>query len=388
MSDAAAPLPCVGSVHLDVLVDELDSLVTLLAHAVAASDPAAVAARRAQEDAASTEASLRLDGGLRSSADGSGIERPGTWLDALGSTAGGSLGDDADVDADDGAEADAATLARMADLERAGVAAGIAATELTDAFGRTSADSGGLGTALAVLHGRITAGLVADDRAGRLRRGPRVVHDASVGRVLFFPTDAALLADAWDQLLRHVTGSGAAGTAARRPAAVRAGLLHLELLRHQPFDAANGRLARAAARLALVADGLMPAGLGASDALLAADPLGYHEEVGASMRRRDATRWVERALEAQGAALRASIDALAPEPGDVGTSGEAADVTTDAPPDGLEDTFTLGDVRDLAGGSSDAARERCSMWVVEGRAERVVGSSGLRLRRRAPARSR
>jgi hypothetical protein len=368
VSEAAAPLPCAGSAHLDVLVDELDRMVALLARTVGTADDAVVAARRAEEDAASADASLRLDGGLRSAEDGSGIERPGTWLDALG----GTVGDAVDV----------ATLERMAALERAGVAAGIAATELADAFGRASADAGGLGTALAVLHGRITAGLVADERAGRLRRGARVVHDASVGRVLFFPTDPALLPDAWDQLLRHVTGSGAGGSAARRPAAVRAGLLHLELLRHQPFDAANGRLARAAARLALLADGLMPSGLGAPDVTLAADPLGYHEEVGASMRRRDATRWVERALEAQGAALRASIEALASD-GSAATTGP-----TEAPPDDFEMTFTLGDVVERTGDTIDAARERCSMWVVAGHAERVVGSSGLRLRRRGPARSR
>jgi hypothetical protein len=203
------------------------------------------------------------------------------------------------------------------------------------------------------------------------------VHDASVGRVLFFPTDPTVLPHAWDQLLRHLTGSGAGGAAARLPAAVRAALLHFELVRHQPFDAANGRLARAAARLALLADDLLPGGLGAPDAVLAEDTLGYHEEVGASVRRRDPTRWVERALEAHGIALRRSLDVLVD-----GSSAAPTDDPTVAPPSGLTQQFTLGDVVAHVGCTSDDARARCSRWVVEGHAERMIGSSGLRLRLR------
>ena len=383
MSDAAAPLPCAGSAHLSMLVDELDALVARARDVIADAGTSDVAARRAAEDAASADATLRLDGGLRTSADGSGLERPGTWLDALGGAAGAAGDGTGDGAGGASAPLDESELERMAELERAGVRAAIASDDLADAFGRASADAGGLGTALALLHGRLTAGLVADARAGRLRRGPRVVHDASVGRVLFFPTDAALLPDAWDQLLRSVTGSGAGAAAARTAPAVRAALLHLELLRHQPFDAANGRVARAAARLALTADGLVPDGLGAPDAVLATDPLGYHEEVGASVRRRDATRWVERALESHGAALVRTLDALdalGARDGD----GAGSDPSLQ-PPDALDDDFTLGDVVEQAGGSSDAARERCSMWVVAGTAERVIGSGGLRLRRaRAP----
>ena len=386
MSDAAAPLPCAGSAHLSMLVDELDALVARARDVIADAGTSDVAARRAAEDAASADATLRLDGGLRTSADGSGLERPGTWLDALGGAAGGDGADGGGPDEPtselDGSELDGAELERMAELERAGVRAAIASDDLADAFGRASADAGGLGTALAMLHGRLTTGLVADERAGRLRRGPRVVHDASVGRVLFFPTDAALLPEAWDQLLRSVTGSGAGAAAARAAPAVRAALLHLELLRHQPFDAANGRVARAAARLALLADGLLPAGLGAPDAVLATDPLGYHEEVGASARRHDATRWVERALESHGAALVRTLIALGALDGDGAGGGGEPTVQL---PDGLDDDFTLGDVIEQAGGSSDAARERCSMWVVAGTVERVTGSGGLRLRRaRAP----
>ncbi len=392
MSGPAAPLPCAGSEHLDVLTSELDRLVARVRDAVAVTDPTAVAARRAAEDAATAAASLRLDGGLQAGADGTGPERAGTWLDALGGVA---TSDDAQLDAgtDAGADgspdagADADEVARMAALEQAGVAAGVAATDLAPAFARASSDAGGLGTALAMLHARITEGLVAPDRAGMLRRGPRVVHDASVGRVLFFPTDPALLPDAWDALLRHVTGSGAGGMAARLPSAIRSALLHLELVRHHPFDAANGRVARAAARLALLADGLLPGGLGSPDVVLAEDPLAYHEEVGASVRRRDATRWAERLLEAQGIALTRTLDALGANGSDGVGGADSVPALTDAvladrPPDGLPGTFTLGDVRDLVGGDGSAARERSSTWVVAGTVERVVGSAGLRLRLR------
>jgi len=390
VSDAASPLPLAGSEHLDLLVTEIDALVADVRAAAGSLDADAVARLRATEDAATAAATLLLDGGLRATVDGSGVERVGTWLDALGGSAHvdvdvgaeGDGEDGAEGDGEDGADApapDPALLAALAQHERAGVAAGIAADDLADALGRTSADAGGLGTALAMLHGRITAGLVDPERAGRLRRGPRVVHDASVGRVLFFPTDPELLPDAWDGLLRHLTGSGAGAAAARQPTAVRAGLLHLELLRHQPFDAANGRLARAAARLALLADDLLPAGLGAPDAGFAEDPLGYHEEVGASVRRRDATHWVERALETHTIALSRTLAALA-------TLGADARVTaTDEPPDLLEETFTLADVIAHEGGTSATARERCSTWVRAGLVTRVVGSQGLRLRRsRAP----
>jgi len=377
----AAPLPLAGSAHLSLLVDELDALVARLRTAVAdvrTRAPERLEAVRAAHLDATADASLRLDGGLRVGDDG-GTERHGTWLDALGATVTAARertdADGAATSPDEAGlisgTADEVELERLAALEQAGVRAGIAADDLADAFGRASSDASGLGNALAVLHGRITDGLVAPERAGRLRRGPRVVHDASVGRVLFFPTDPELLADAWDLLLRHVTGSGAGGRAARQPAVVRAALLHLELLRHHPFDAANGRVARAAARLALIADGLVPDGLGAPDTVLAEDPLGYLEGVAASLRRRDATAWVERALEAQGASIArvlAALDGLA----------DAAGAT---PPTALGEVFTLGDVVEQLGVTSAIAREHTSAWVVAGTARRVIGSAGLRLTR-------
>ena len=393
MSDPAAPLPCGGSAHLDIIVAEIDLLTGLLHSAIDAADSEAITRRRTVEDTATIEATLLLDGALRTTATGD-TERAGTWLDALGTTVAAAAADDGGTT---GSEVDEATLRTMAAAERAGATAGVGADDLCTAFGSANADASGLGAALGVLHGRMTTALVAADRAGRLRRGPRVVHDASVGRVLYFPTDPEQLPDAWDALLRNLTGSGAA---AHLPAAVRAALLHLELLRHQPFDAANGRVARAAGRLAALADDLLPSGLGAPDAILAADPLGYHEEVAASMRRRDATGWVERVLEAQGVALRLAVDAVdavvaaSSEPPvrparPAGPARPARPVSrVDRPgtvlPDALQATFTLGDVSVLLDIDTTTAREHCSEWVVRGDVRRVPGSSGLRLERTMP----
>ena len=350
---AAAPLPCAGSAHLTLVLAEVADLAATLRDAVARLDTAAVAALRADADAAAVDATLRLDG-----ADpdlGRGAERSGTWADALAPVVG-------DEDLDEG------DLAALAARERAGAAAGLAADDLAEAFGAASADPNGLGAALAALHGRLVAGLVAPDRVGMLRRGPRVVQDASVGRVLFFPTDPALLPDAWDALLRHLAGPGAA-------ALVRAGLLHLELLRHHPFDAAGGRLARAAARLALRADGTDVAGLVAVEPVLAEDPLGYLDGVAASVRRGDATLWVERWAEAVGEAVRRALDGIeAAGPGDrVGTAGV---------PTSLGDAFTLTDAADALGVAVDAARGTLSTLVRAGTVGRVTGTSGLRFVRR------
>jgi len=350
----AAPLPCAGSAHLTLVLTEVTDLATALRGAVGRTDAATLTRLRADTDAAAVAATLRLDG-----ADpdlGLGTERAGTWADALAPVVGTDAGDDVDV----------ATLAAR---EREGVVAALAADDLADAFGAASADPNGLGAALSALHGRLVAGLVAPERVGMLRRGPRVVQDASVGRVLFFPTDPTLLPDAWDALLRHLAGPG---VASRGPALVRAGLLHLELLRHHPFDAAGGRLARAAARLALRSDGTDVAGVVAVEPVLAEDPLGYLDGVAASVRRGDATLWVERWVEAVGEAVRRALDEL----------GAAASPESASELDGCGPTFTLADAAAALDLDVDAARGALSTLVRAGTLRRVPGTSGLRFLRR------
>jgi hypothetical protein len=369
-ADAAAPLPCAGSDHLTLLLDEFTTLALDVREAVTRvehTDPAGLAALRAEQRARTIGATLQLDGALTDSSSG---EREGTWFDALASTVRRATGTTEDTPTVDDPE-----VARLIALERRGVEAALDADGLAAGLAADVRDAAGLGGTLLALHARLTAGLIVGDRVGSLRRGPRVVHDASVGRVLHFPTDPALLPDAWDALLRD------AARAAARPVPVRAGLLHLELLRHHPFDAANGRLARVAHDHALRAAGLLPHGLASVDSVLVEDPLGYLDGVAASVRRRDATAWIERLVESMGVALHRTRDALAALDG--GASDDDAP-TEQAPalPTTLEEHFTLADVVEALGIGAGEARRVTSRWVVTGRVERVIGSSGLRLRRR------
>ncbi len=360
----AAPLPWRGSDHLDRLVREVEALSgrlrPRLGHA-AAHEPDALEQARTEARAATLVATLFLDGATPTDA-----ERTGTWADALEHSPG--IG----FDAPD--EREAAEVARMQTLEREGVRAAQSSHDLVPAFASGSTDASGLGGALIELHARLTAGLVAPERVGSLRRGPRVVHDASIGRIIHFPTEPQHLGEAWERLLRSLTAHGSPQATAPTP--VRSGLLQLELLRHHPFDAANGRLARAAARSMLAADGLID-DLAAPEVVLAEDPLGYLDGVAASVRRADATAWVERWVESVAESLlRAlnALDLLAP-----------ADEHVDELADELEPTAEVIDLAELAallGCSVAQARERASELVLAGTLRRVIGSGGLRLARR------
>ena len=76
-------------------------------------------------------------------------------------------------------------------------------------------------------------------------------------------------------------------------------------------DHETGLAAAAKAAGVPLADGIDVAGLVAVEAVLAEDPLGYLDGVAASVRRWDATLWVERWAEAVGEALvRQVLDGL------------------------------------------------------------------------------
>jgi hypothetical protein len=109
--------------------------------------------------------------------------------------------------------------------------------------------------------------------------------------------------------------------------------------------------------------------------VLATDPLGYLDGVAASMRRRDATVWIERSLESTGRALRHTLDAIA------SPLRKAHDAESPIQSD-LPATFTLADVVEQTQCTAADARVVTSRWVIDGAAERVIGSSGLRLNRR------
>lgn len=246
-------------------------------------------------------------------------------------------------------------------LEARGVLAAFAADDLA---GELFDDP--IGT-LAALHTRLTVGLVAPDRAGRPREVEQAVHDASIGRILYHTADPADIAVALEVLADWLRGPGVVAHGL-----ITAGILHLEVLRIHPFDAANGRLARAAARLALRAAGLDPHGLAAPEIALGRDPLGYHEEVASTIRRRDASIWLERWGDAVAAGLRQSARALGVLPTDL--PAPAADFLAALP----ADRFTVADYRAHRDGDVEAAHADLLALLDAGAVRRVAGSRGLR----------
>lgn len=361
------------SAHLAALLEEIDDL----AARCAAADPAARAGEAATRRDLAALASLRLDGSpidavpspeairtARSTVDAASIEDPrrGTWFDAMRAFEG--------VDPDD-PEAVAADASVQA-LEFDGVLAANAADDLAAEL------LGDLVTTLAELHRRLTLHLVAPDRAGQVRQVEQAVHDASVGRILYFTVKPDRVAAELAALQRWL-----AATTTEQHGVVVAGLLHLELLRIHPFDAANGRLARAAARLMLRARGLDPDGLAAPEPALDADRLGYHDEVARTLRRRDATIWLERWAEAVADGLRVAARALGQL--QVGLSADATAFVSGRP---AGSGFTVADLRDAldgdsgggdgGGGDGEAARIQLRALLHAGRVARVPGSRGLR----------
>jgi Fic family protein len=163
---------------------------------------------------------------------------------------------------------------------------------------------------LARLHGVICEGLVAPEVIGRPRRTEQAVHDGAQGMVIFNAPDHESLPGLLQALQRWLRGEDGEGSAAY-PGPVLAAVVHERLLQWQPFEAGNGRLARAAARLVLRARGVDPHGLAVPERLWAADSAGYYGEVAATMRRRDDLGpWVERHLETLQIALTESVAAL------------------------------------------------------------------------------
>jgi hypothetical protein len=355
------------SPHLVDLVADTERLAGL----VRAADPADRARLAADRRDEATVATLRLDGSTLTAVPSPAIlteagatigaartpddvppqggARSGTWLDAMNAL-------------------DEAPDEQLHALEVLAARSGLTADDLAEALLSEP------GTALPQLHARLTRGLVASDRAGTPRTTEQAVHDASVGRILYFasspdviPSEMALL------------GSWVSSAGAREHGLVLSGILHLELLRIHPFDAANGRLARTAARLVLRARGLDPDGLAAPEPVLAEDPLGYYEEVARTARRRDATIWLERWGEAVTAGLRASVRAL-------GGLGEpppqrAVDAVALLGAEG----FTVADYRSTAMVGPEDARGDLQALLDAGRIHRVVGSRGLRFAHGTPA---
>lgn len=221
--------------------------------------------------------------------------------------------------------------------------------------------------ALEELHRRVTAGLVDPDVAGRIRSTYQAVHDASTGRILYYAPNPARIETQLELLCGWLVSA-----AVREHAVVASGILHLELLRLHPFEAANGRLARIAARLALRARGLDPDGLAAAEQALALAPLGTYEEVARTARRRDATIWLERWGEAVAAGLRTSARRLAVLPAAVPERAERFCARRSVA------GFTIVDYRAEAEAGPEDARSDLRALLDAGRVRRIAGSRGLR----------
>ncbi|MDX1657625.1 MAG: Fic family protein [Nitriliruptorales bacterium] len=337
------------STHLVDLIAAVERLAERLREQ---PDPDQDVAERLREEAAL--ASLRLDGSQieqvptatpAASATGQTPKpRQGTWLDAMAERL-----DEAD---------DEEIMAR----EYQGVRAAMAADDLADELLTAPIDT------CAELHRRLTTGLLAEEHAGRPRVSEQAVQDASVGRIIYFPTEPADIPSHLNLLAGWLETTGA-----REHALVTSGVLHFELLRIHPYEAANGRLARAASRLVLRARGLDPSAVATPEVALARDPIGYYEEVAKTIRRRDLTIWLERWGEAVAAGLRQAVTEVV---------GQVARPPSRRPlefVDGWgEPAFTIADYRARVGVGPEDAKSDLRELLDAGRVRRVPGSRGLR----------
>lgn len=224
---------------------------------------------------------------------------------------------------------------------------------------------------LPALHRLITAGLVAPSSAGQLRRSPQVVHDGAEGRIVYNPVPPEAIAPDLP-LVREIVG------ARSLHAVVRAGLVQFEVLRLHPFESANGRLARVAARLLLRVAGLDPGGLAVADLPMSARRVGNYDMVAAALRSGDLTMWLETWAEDVATGLQLAAGHLE-IPTDVGDVAQRA-------VQGLDPRFTLPELRDAAGHelARDLDGARRLAWQLAGAGAISVesGSRGLRWRRR------
>jgi len=232
-------------------------------------------------------------------------------------------------------------------------------------------------TVLTTLHGLICRGLVAPQVVGRPRRTIQAVHDGAQGRVLYNTPDPRVVPRLVDGLVEWLGATGSAGSAGL-PTLVVAGVVHERLLEWQPFEAGNGRLARAAARLVLRARGLDPTAVAVPERTLAADPSGYHNEVAATIHRRgDLGPWLEWHTEAVVAGLAAVARRLvghspAPPARAVQIAGRMA----------FGATITLGQYAAATGLSRDTAAADLRALVSAGTLRRDPHTRGLTFRRR------
>lgn len=230
---------------------------------------------------------------------------------------------------------------------------------------------------LVALHELICSGLIAPEVVGRPRRTAQALHDGAQGKMLYATVEPERVPELLEELLAWVGQASAS-----RPDLILAGVVHERLLEWQPFEAANGRTARAMARVLLRARGLDPLGLALPERVWVADPLAYYAEVAASIRRRgDLTPWLERYAEAMVEGFVAALQELAVP---VARTPDLADdavltVLRDLRPG---DSITVPEVAARAGVGRDVAFARLRSEAARTLVRSEPGSRGLRYRRR------
>ena len=257
-------------------------------------------------------------------------------------------------------------------LEILGVAHTLAADEAGVALRTQLLD------ALAALHRCLTTGLVSPERVGAFRTSEQAVHDGATGRILYFVTLPDEVPDALSNMASRLADS------ALHPV-VTAGLAHLDVLRIHPFDAANGRLARAVSSWLLRTSDTDPHGVVSVEAALASEPLAYHEQVAATLRRSDLAAWLCWWAESVESAL---IDALSLTMWEDAPGGKANSATSErtsdltawlaSQDDKSAHTLTVADVRNDLGIDLETARDLLTVGLRAGLVRRVRGSMGLR----------
>lgn len=226
--------------------------------------------------------------------------------------------------------------------------------------------------ALTRLHAEICRGLVDPEVIGRPRRSAQAVHDGAQGHVLYYAADPEALPGLLEWFARWL-----AHDSATLPSLVVAGVVQERLLEWQPFEAGNGRLARAASRVVLRGRGLDPDGVAVPERLLAADATGYFREVAATRRRRgQLSGWLERYGEALVAGLADAADALLPV-APVDPPARAAAAVAEIAPSG---TITLREYAEAVGVTLATSRIDLEACVRARVLEPQPRTSGLRFR--------
>lgn len=230
---------------------------------------------------------------------------------------------------------------------------------------------------LAELHAIICRGLVDPDVAGRRRMTAQAVHDGAQGRVIFNTPDPATVPGLLEDFRRWLRGVDGEGGAAF-PAPVTAAVVHELLLQWQPFEAANGRVARAAGRLVLRARGMDPHGLAVPERRWAGDAGGYYGEVAATIRRRgNLGPWVEYATEALVEALEFAAAQAHPAAGPAPSDRAMAAAGALAP----GQSVTVADYAVQHGVSRETAWRDLRALAVWGEVVREPRNLGRRFRR-------